>query len=67
MIILKKLKYFFMVLAICAIVIENLPKISLILGIVYILFSITDWLLEQNKKLDGYFEHIVILWFLLFK
>lgn len=66
MIILKKLKYFFMVLAICAIVIENLPKISLILGIVYILFSITDWLLEQNKKLDGYFEHIVILWFLLF-
>ena len=66
MIILKKLKYFFMVLAICAIVIENLPKISLILGIVYILFSITDWLLEQNKKLDGYFEHIVIFWFLLF-
>ena len=66
MIILKKLKYFFMVLAICAIVIENLPRISLILGIVYILFSITDWLLEQNKKLDGYFEHIVILWFLLF-
>lgn len=66
MIILKKLKYFFMVLAICAIVIENLPRISLILGIVYILLSITDWLLEQNKKLDGYFEHIVILWFLLF-
>lgn len=66
MILLKKLKYFFMVLAICAIVIENLPKISLILGIVYILFSITDWAFEQNKKLDGYFEHIVILWFLLF-
>jgi O-antigen ligase len=66
MIVLKKLKYFFMVLAICAIVIENLPNISLVLGIIYILFSTTDWALEQNKKLDAYFKHIIILWFLLF-
>ena len=55
-----------MVLAICAIVIENLPNISLVLGIIYILFSTTDWALEQNKKLDAYFKHIIILWFLLF-